>query len=151
MAHARKQIRDAVAALVTGLSTTGDRVHTGRVSNYAEHELPAINVLVTDESIEQQTIHYPAVLQRNLQARIECTARLIDGIEDELDQIALEVEHAIAASASTVSLSGILNGSIALNAVETEREENVAVPVGKITLIYAAQYEVHNNAVDTPL
>ena len=44
MAHARKQIRDAAAAAVTGLATTGGNVFVGRATRVPASELPALLV-----------------------------------------------------------------------------------------------------------
>jgi len=151
MAHVRKQIRDAVLTLITNLASSGGRAFAGRVSPYAEDELPAVNVRVGDETITQSSIHYPAVLLRELEVSIESVVKLTDQADDDLDAMALEVEGAIAASSSTVTLSGLLNCALTPTGIVVEREDQGEVPIGRLTLAYRTQYEVMNNAADTAL
>lgn len=148
MSHVRKQIRDALVTLVSGLATTADRVFTSRVHPLAEHELPGLRVFVDDEEIELQSIHGPGMLQRRVTCRVECVSALEDGLDDDLDQMALEVEHAVAGDAT---LGGIFNGMLTPSAVEVNRSGEGAVPIGVLALVYEGEYEVTNNAVDTAL
>ncbi len=146
MSHARTQIRNAVVTLLTGLTTTDDRVFTSRVHPLSEQELPALLVFVDEESIERQTIHAPALLSRSVAIRVECVSALASGLDDDLDQMALEVEHAIAGNPT---LTGIFNGDMIPLGIEVDRSGDGAVHVGRLTVVFQAVYEVMSNAVDT--
>ena len=148
MSHVRTQIRNAVVGLLDSLATTGDRAYSARLSPIPQDRLPALNIFVDDEAIEVQTIHDPVMLQRNAAVRVECISALADGLDDDLDQIALEVEHAIAADSD---LGGILNGTMTPSGVEIDRSGEGSVPVGRLTLVYQVQYEVMNNAADVAI
>jgi hypothetical protein len=148
MSHVRKQIRDAVTILLTGLTTTGDRVFAGRVTPIGQNEVPGLRLFVDEESIDAGTIHGPAVLERGLTIRVECCAALADGLDDELDQMALEVEEAIAAD---TTLGGILNGAIVPTSIDIDRSGEGATPIGQLTITFAAAYEVANDDVETSL
>jgi hypothetical protein len=148
MSHVRTQIRNAVVGLLDSLATTGDRAYSARLSPIAQDQLPALNIFVDDESIELQTIHDPAMLSRSVTIRIDCLSALADGLDDDLDQIALEVEDAIAAD---VTLGGLLNGAMIPGGIEVDRSGDGAVPIGRLTLVYQAQYEVLNNAADVAI
>jgi len=102
--HVRKQLRDAVAAAVTSLTTTGARVYGYRV--YAIQpgtELPALSVYIPDEDAEHITIHAPATVERRPTIHIRGFASATSAVEDTLDIIAKEVETALA--------SGVVIGS----------------------------------------
>ena len=49
--HVRKQIRDAIVTLVTGLTTTGSNVFAGRTYALQDSELPALRVYTGDEDL----------------------------------------------------------------------------------------------------
>ena len=54
MPHIRKQIRDAIATAVTGLTTTGSRVHKSRVNDLAASELPLLAIYTTSEQTNEE-------------------------------------------------------------------------------------------------
>ena len=95
MSHARQQIREAVATLVTGLTTTGSRVFQSRFYRVQASELPALFIYSTDESIERETIGTGPYLRRELSIRIEGMAKALDNLDDTLDTIGEEVEDAL--------------------------------------------------------
>jgi hypothetical protein len=148
MSHVRKQIRDALVTLLTGLASSGDRVYAGRVTPFAHGELPAVNVAVGNEEITAPSIHQPALLTRQLEITIECVTTLTDSSDDDLDAMALEVEDAIGLNSTTASLGGILNGTLTPTGIAVERDDDAAVPIGRLTLTYSTAYEVYNDAAD---
>lgn len=104
--HARKQIRDAVKTALTGLTTTGANVFSGRVAPLRDSEMPGLAVYVNgDEAIEGayvggQTVDHAATLRIEGQCNGGSDAAL-----DTLDLIAKEVEVAVFANAD---FSGLL-------------------------------------------
>jgi hypothetical protein len=147
-AHVRKQIRDALSTLCTGLASTGDRVFKSRLHPLAPAELPALRIHVDEEEITIDDIHSPVRLDRTCTVRIECVSRALETLDDELDEMAKEVEHAIAGDAD---LGGILNGSLTPDGIEIERDGEGDAPIGTLSLRYLAVYHVLNNAVDAAL
>lgn len=102
--HVRKQLRDAVAAAVTGLTTTGSRVSGYRVYALdAGTELPALSVYIESEEGDTATVHGPALVERRPSLHVRGFAAAASGVEDTLDTIAKEVETALA---SGVTVSG---------------------------------------------
>ena len=107
MAHARTQIRNAVVAALTGLSTTGARVHASRMR--PTDALPALLITTDAEVIEQGAQRRQ---MRTMDIVVRGLAKGGDGVDDTLDQIALEVgeNHAaplpIAAHARMATSSG---------------------------------------------
>lgn len=146
MSHVRTQIRDAVVTLVSGLTATADRIVQHR-RPLPQDRLPALRVFVQEEAIERQTIHAPALLERTVAIRIEGVASG-EEYQDDLDQIALEVEGAIAADST---LGGLINGGMTPSAVDTSEGNDGDRPVGTLALTYQAQYLVNSDAPDTAL
>jgi len=90
--HTRKLIRDAVAALVTGLPTTGNRVLIGRTRSLAAGHLPTLLIYTTEEQSDRPMEGNPGGLGRDLLLAIEGRTSTATPPDDLLDAIASEVE-----------------------------------------------------------
>lgn len=111
--HVRRQIRDAVAARVTGLATTGARVYVNNVDPLAVSELPAITIRNGAETVERMSIASPNPAVRRAQTLIvTANARATSAVWDTLDQICQEVEVAMLGT-----LDALLLGGLALDSV----------------------------------
>jgi len=122
MSHARTQVRGAVAALVTGLTTTGFRVFQSRIRPQAESSLPCLLVTANDEQVEASV---DGILTRNLSIAIRGIAMGNSSLDVLLDQIALEVETAMAAVPRAT-----------FDRLEVDFDETLEKPVGSISLTY---------------
>lgn len=133
--HVRQQIREAVATLVTGLATTGNRVHQSRLRPQAASGLPCL--LVHSNDTEQVDAADADVLQeRRLPIVVRGIAKGGATLDDTLDAMALEVETALAANPR-------LSGKAAmgrLESVDTEFDDSTDQPVGEIQLRYLYTY-----------
>ena len=134
MSHARTQIRDAVIAQLTGLLTTGPRIHASRM--YGGDPLPCLLVHADDEDVAPATIGN--VYERSLTLRVEGFAMAGTGLDDTLDQIALEVETAMAEDERFM-----------LDSVEADYDDTLQKPVGRIVLAYRITYFTAANAPQT--
>ena len=102
MAHASKQIRDALVTALTGLTTTGANVSN---SVYPEATLPSLRVYFASEALPDEfqamgSIHY-RVASFRVEIRVED-----ESLQDQLDTIRTEIEIAIAAD-DTLGLTGV--------------------------------------------
>jgi hypothetical protein len=147
-AHVRKQIREAVATAVTGLTTTSTRVFQSRVYPLEIADLPCLLISTQSESIEAQEISTPRALQRLLTVEVAAVAKGVADVDDTLDQISKEVEIALAMPCS--ALVGLAKG-IDLTGVEIELEGSSEQPVGKATLRYQVLYFTEENAPDVAI
>lgn len=95
MAHIRKLIRDDITTTLTGLTTTGTNVYQTRVYPLAEDKLPGLAIYTSAESTEYVTINPPRTQARTLTVNVEVYAKGLSGYDNDLDQIALEVEEAL--------------------------------------------------------
>lgn len=135
MSHARQQIREAVATLVTGLTTTGSNVFQSRFYRVQASELPALFIYSTDESIERETIGTGPYLRRELSIQIEGMAKALDNLDDTLDTIGEEVEDA---------LGGQLPAGVddfRISSVSIDYSGEGEQPVGVIRMDFVARYQ----------
>jgi hypothetical protein len=112
MSHARTQIRTAVAAALEGL-TAAPRVYVTRLLTLPESALPCLLVNTDAEEIVGADIGN--VQERRLTLTIRCVDKLLDGIDDGLDDMIAEVETRLAGN--------MLNGLIAANFLDALRIE----------------------------
>lgn len=133
--HVRESIRGAVKAAVTGLATTAARVYPSIVYNLQESQLPALQIITGEESIDltSGTLDAP---QRLLQITIKGTAQAVSGLDDTLDDIAEEVETAMA---TDVTLGGYSHG-VDLQSTTFDFSGEGDKPVASVTLTYSILY-----------
>lgn len=150
MSHARTQIRDALATLLTGLSTTGAHVFKSRVRQLAQNELPALVVFTANESITPLTPHPNHIDTRELDIAVTGYAQVKEDIEDRLDQIALEVEQVINATESANTLGGLVDG-LQLQSIKPEIVGEGERLTGQLSMIFNCSYRVSASAPQTIL
>ena len=142
--HARTQIRNAAIAAVTGLPTTGAEVYSGRTRNLAENHPPTLLVYATDEVDIVDATGHPATLYRTMTLAIEgrVEGNAAETVEDLLDQIAAEVEPAIAAGALLIGLCV----EVTLAAIRTNIVSPGVSHIGGIRMEYRVGYRTKENA-----
>jgi Phage minor tail protein U len=139
MSHARTQIRNAVATLLTGLPTTGSHVFKTRTIPLDDTELPALKINTNDEEMAPQTFNADPVLERNLQLTVIAVAKATDGLDDELDQITLEVEQAINATETINTLNGLVTSTV-LQSIKIETDDELETPIGQAIMNFNVVY-----------
>ena len=97
MTHARKQLRDAVASAVTGLTSTGARVFKSRNLPMGATELPALCVYARQDTPDYDAGAFGAIVVRVLEVHVQGYAARVDSedLDARLDAMAAEVEEAI--------------------------------------------------------
>lgn len=126
MSHVRTQIRTALVATLAGLATTGNRVHASRMRPQSPEQMPCLLITAGDERIESAAQGF-GPLDRQLTVHVRGFAFGVLA-DNTLDQIALEVETALAGSA------------YALQGIEVDFDDDLDKPVGSITLTYQIPY-----------
>lgn len=135
MANNRKAIREAVKAILSGNTSVGSNVYTSRNEPLWESELPAILVSTGDEEATPRDNSGRQYI-RTLTLTIEIKAEGNATVDDDLDDLANEVETIIVANNSlnaTAIAAKYKSTSKTLDA-ESETEKGVA------TLTYEVQY-----------
>lgn len=95
MSHVRTQIRNALVARLTGLTTTGSAVH-GQRTQPTPAVPPFLKVWIGDDNGELLNVTDDMNEQRTAEIVIEAYAKAEGDMESTLDQIALEVQTQIA-------------------------------------------------------
>lgn len=134
MAHVRRQIREAVATALTGLATTGARVSQSRMAPRRAGDLPCLLVETAEERIEQGA---QTRLTRELTVLVRAFAKANTALDDTLDQIAAEVETALAAAGT---LGGLVPGGVTPAGVTLDFDETLEQPAGVAVMEYRAVY-----------
>ena len=148
MAHARQQIREAVGTALASLTTTGANVFESRVYELAQDDLPALRIYTNSEGdIEGLQLGDPIQQRRNLELVVEGVARATSDMDDTLDDIAEEVEVALAAD---ITLGGLVH-SVYIDNTEIEMSAEGDQPVGVARMTFAVDYTVNSNAPGTLL
>lgn len=91
--HVRTQIREAVVAEVSGLTTTGTNVYDSRVWTFEDEDLPALSVLTPldelDDESEGQGLSQTRLCTVSIEARVKATAdyaAVLDNIDKEITE-----------------------------------------------------------------
>lgn len=134
MAHKRKQIRDRIETVLTGLTTTGANVFTSRIYPFNNALLPGLLIFTTEEESEPGG---SGAINRMLTLAVEGHVKAVGGvIDDTLDLIAEEVEAAIDADRSLNGLAVYCH--IASTEIEFDAESEK--PVGIIVMKFMINY-----------
>lgn len=152
MPHVRKQIRDAITTALTGLTTTGANVFSGRVHPFHNEgaELPGLCVYTTSEEILNEAEDSLSHIQsRGCLFVIEgyCSAASTDTVEDTLDLISSEVEAAM----FTDQFFGGLAHGVDLVGTDTDINAEGNDPLGVIMMVFKIIYLTGEGLPDNPL
>ena len=145
MAHYREQIRKAVVAAVTGLTTTGANVQDGPLYNLKDTTAPTLAVWAKTSTPDYERAQMQQSPLWQIEIVIEGYVKEYTNLIDTLDDIASEVETAVYSDAALLLL---VNNYIecADQTIEIENEGNE--PVGKIEIIYNMYYHAREGAPD---
>jgi hypothetical protein len=143
--HVRKQIRDAIATAVTGLTTTGTRVFTDHAYPLQQAELPGLLVRTLTETSQGITLPAPRRLQRTVRFAVIAYAALESDVQNTIDQVCKEVEIALA-----MPNLGIPAKQITLIATTLDISGDGTLPVGRAAMTYECLYFTAENAPDVP-
>lgn len=135
--HLRKQIREAVATALTGLTTSGSRVYQSRSEELQDASLPGLRIYTNSEQVNAESLGPSRLENRVLDLVVECCSKKLADLDDELDLMIQQVEVALAANQGAGGAKWMQLRSIE---VEMEGEAERQVGVARMT------YEVHYTA-----
>lgn len=144
MAHLRKQIREAIATAVTGLTTTSTRVYQSRVYAIDSANLPCLAVYTNEEQSQIDSLGVTRLLQRVLSITIEGRCRATSDVDDTLDAITKEVEVAL----GTSTLSNLVK-DLFLASSTFEISRDAEQPTGLVRMVWMAMYSTPENDPET--
>ena len=138
MAHNRKLIRHAVKDLLIDNTSAGPNVYPNRETNLWESELPAILIYTKDEPEAQPRAVNSQQYIRKLTLFIEIKTLATETVDDDLDDLAEEVESIIRANPnlnSTATSVQYKGTEIILDAT-SETEKGVAILTFEVQYIH---------------
>jgi len=139
--HVRQQLREAIAVVVTNLTTTGARVYQSRAYPLQETDLPCLLIKTESERIDYQTIHASTLQERDITVTIEAVARATSNLDDTLDKICKEVEISINAASTIAKDIRLIGTNLDTSVIGNQ-------PVGLATMIYKMKVYTLSNAPD---
>lgn len=142
--HVRKQIRNAAKGVLQGLGTTGDRVFVSRVYPLDNAKLPGLLIFTPSEDSGREDS--PTDLMRDMTLQVHGVVRISENLEDELDDIALEVEQALDGLGLAGGLAKIYHGI--QGTVSTLAGEDVDKPHGAIAMEFLYTYRTVTGSPD---
>lgn len=146
--HLRTQIRDKVVTVVTGLATTGSRVHAARPGTRPLRSLPALIVYTNGEDINLASGQRGSRrLERPLDLVIEAYVAETSDPDKTLDTINKEVEVVMAADPTL----GALAKDSYLMRVEKEQDDEAEKPTWLLRMTYYCEYHTRETAPDAAL
>lgn len=148
--HVRKQIRNAVKEALQGLGSTGDRVFISRVYPLTQAKLPGILIFTPaeDSGREDTAMGVVPEILRVITLQVHGIVAITGNLEDEMDDIALEVEAA---------LDNLGDADIAKNyhgiqgTITTLSGEEAEKPHGAIAMEFLYTVHTASGAPDVPL
>lgn len=145
--HLRKQIRDAAAVALTGLTTTGANVFASRVYRLQDAQLPALRIYTRDEEIQLQGKGVNRSRERSLDLVVEAVVKVNDTFDDVMDQIQKEVEIALDANQDLGGRTKFVEPIRVEDTFEGELEKTV----GLKRMTFEVLYYTAQGAPDTAL
>ena len=135
MANNRKNIRSALSTLLLGNTSAGNNVFSNRITPVWNNELPVILIYSEEEDAVPRDLRVSSY-QRILNLTIECKAEANASLDDDLDDLASEIEDILS---SNPSISGTSLGSV-LTRTELELNAEAEKPIGVLRLYLEIKY-----------
>lgn len=145
MAHVRTGIRNALVALLTGLTTTGPHVFSSRMYPQSDDGLPCLLVITNDEPEINEDLG--GILERTLDVSLRGVVKASASLDDTLDKIIEEVEVAMGA---VTTLGGLIK-DLSLSSIAISYDDQTDKPVGIADINYSITYFTRAGAPATAL
>lgn len=136
MAHLRQQIRENIETVLTGLTTTGSNVFSGRVYPMASSNLPGLVIYTRDESCNYTSIGPQRTIERELTLTVEAYVAATSNIDDSIDTITAEIEVALYADRTR----GALADDTRITGFNVDFNADGELPVARCTLDVIIDY-----------
>ena len=94
--HLRREIKERVATILTGLSSTGSNVFQSHVCSLENDDLPSLCIYTQDEEIEVGVSGDRRVYHSTMILIVDGYAQKSSNLDDQHDQIGIEVQFAMA-------------------------------------------------------
>lgn len=136
MTHKRKEIRDKVVEKLKGSTHCADRVFSNRGRPFFANELPSITVY-TESEISSFLNPPENRIKRSLKLIVEAATVQNCHIDDELDELAAQIEAALP---NTQIYNGTFQ-TISLSQTDVGLAEKGEKVMGSVRMTYDIEYE----------
>lgn len=138
----RTAVRNAFAAAITGLATTGDRVFVSRSSArpLAGAELPGLLVYSGEQLPAVSLVRNGQPVAWSWKLRADILVKDGQDAEAKADQILEEITAALFASPATMTLGGQVSSLVLVGVDETDLDDSLEKPAVRIPLVFEAIY-----------
>ena len=130
--------------MLTGLSSTGSNVFQSHVCPLENDDLPSLCIYTQDEEIEVGTSGVPRVYHSTMILIVDGYAQKSSNLDDQLDQIGIEVQVAMAGD---IDINNLVKDSY-LSPVDISYSGEGTSPIGVIRHNYSVLYRYAENAPD---
>ena len=124
--------------MLTGLSTTGSNVFQSDVYPLENADLPALCIYTQDEEIEVGAMGDPRVCHSTMTLIVDGYAQTSSNLDDQLDQIGIEVQVAMAGD---IDINNLVKDSY-LSSVDISYSGEGTSPIGIIRHNYSVLYRI---------
>ena len=144
----RREIKERVATILTGLSSTGSNVFQSHVCPLENDDLPSLCIYTKDEEIEIGVTGDPRVYHSTMILIVDGYAQTFSNLDDQLDQIGIQVQVAMTEDIDT---NNLVKDSY-LSSVDISYSGEGTSPIGIIRHNYSVLYRIrfmknHNQMV----
>ena len=94
--HLQREIKERVATMLTGLSSTGSNVFQSHVCSLENDDFSSLCIYTQEEEIEVCASGDPRVYHSTMTLIIDGYVQTFSNLNDQLDQIGIEVQVAMA-------------------------------------------------------
>ncbi len=147
MSHGRTQIRTALAAALTGLTTTAGRVFVNRIHPVTDAELPCLMISTDAEEVRHETVKPARSQMRVLTASVRILARATASLDTTMDTSINEIEAAVYANRT---LSGTCR-DCRVERIDIALDDGAERPTGMATVTLTIDWAAIEGAPETPL
>ena len=124
--------------MLTGLSSTGSNVFQSHVCSLENDDLPSLCIYTQDEEIEVGASGVPRVYHRTMILIVDGYAQKSSNLDDQLDQIGIEVQFAMAGD---IDINNLVKDSY-LSYVDISYSGEGTSPIGIIRHNYSLLYRI---------
>ena len=136
--HLRREIKERVATILTGLSSTGSNVFQSHVCSLENDDLPSLCIYTQDLEIEVGASGDPRFYHSTMILIADGYAQTSSNLDDQLDQIGIEVQVAIAGD---IYIYNLVKDSY-LSSVDISYSGEGTSPIGIIRHNYSVLYRI---------
>ena len=144
MSHARQQIREKVAAVLTAANAAAV-ISQSRVYPLPPDSTTVALIYTNTETVLETTLTAPRKFTRELTLMIEAVARKVSDLDDQLDTLCVNIEEAIGANHT---LDGLVKDCMLTDTTITH-DFSGDTPIGNARLQFRVLYRTAENDSET--